>query len=264
MAHVFRYELGGPAVHSGLAMKALPTRERHLHGRAGARRRQPTGRPPHGADAGRLPREHPQRRRRQGLAARPRPRGRRGGAHGTSLRVHLDGARLLNAAVASGVVRCGVRAGVRHRHALPLEGPRLPARRADRRLRRADGEGAAAEAPVRRRDAPGRNRRRGRRLRARAQRRAPGRGPRERAAARRGARRRRPAGRPRAGRDELRPGRRRAARPRRGRGGRQRCAPRACCSRSAPARTSFGRSRTSTSPPRTIEQAIDGISAPSA
>src|ERR671936_1697943 len=25
MAHVFRYELGGPAVHSGLAMKALPT-----------------------------------------------------------------------------------------------------------------------------------------------------------------------------------------------------------------------------------------------
>src|SRR5919109_2133770 len=25
MAHVFRYELGGPAVHSGLAMKPLPT-----------------------------------------------------------------------------------------------------------------------------------------------------------------------------------------------------------------------------------------------
>ena len=51
--------------------------------------------------------------------------------------------------------RGGDRTPVRHRHALPLEGPRLPARRAGRRLAGADGRGAAAEAPLRRRDAPG-------------------------------------------------------------------------------------------------------------
>ena len=54
------------------------------------------------------------------------------------LRVHLDGARLMNAAVAIGVPPCGDRRPVRHGHDLPLEGARLPARRADRRLARAD------------------------------------------------------------------------------------------------------------------------------
>ena len=60
------------------------------------------------------------------------------------LRLHLDGARLLNAAVASGVPRAELGGAVRHRHALPLEGARLPARRADRRLARADARGARA------------------------------------------------------------------------------------------------------------------------
>ena len=48
----------------------------------------------------------------------------------------------------------------------------------DRRLRRADGARPGREAPLRRRDAPGRDRRRRRPLRARAQRRAPRRRPR--------------------------------------------------------------------------------------
>ena len=50
----------------------------------------------------------------------------------------------------------GDRGAVRHRHDLPLEGPRLPARRPDRGLARADAPGAGREAPLRRRDAPGR------------------------------------------------------------------------------------------------------------
>ena len=147
------------------------------------------------------------------------------------LRAHLDGARLMNAAVASRRPGGRDRGAVRHRHAVPLEGARLPARRADRRLARADAPRAHREAPLRRRDAPGRDRRRGRALRARPQRRAARRRPRARAAARRGLGGGRAAGRPRARRDELRPGRRRRARarlePRRSSGSRRR----ACCSR---------------------------------
>ena len=50
------------------------------------------------------------------------------------LRLHLDGARIMNAAIALGVPAAEIGRHVRHRHALPLEGPRLPARRARRRL----------------------------------------------------------------------------------------------------------------------------------
>ena len=60
----------------GTRDEALQTENGIFTGRAGARRRQPTGRPSHGADAGRLPREHAQRRRRRGLANRPPARGR--------------------------------------------------------------------------------------------------------------------------------------------------------------------------------------------
>ena len=60
------------------------------------------------------------------------------------LAVHLDGARLLNAAVALGVAPAEIAARLRHRHALPLEGSRLPARRAPRWLARADGRARAA------------------------------------------------------------------------------------------------------------------------
>ena len=101
MAHVFRYELGGPAVHSGLAMKALPTE----HGIFTAEQVGEAVSPPgdlhtaptrvlclentHNGGGGRVwPLEHL-----RAVVAE----GRR-----LDLRVHLDGARLMNAAVASG------------------------------------------------------------------------------------------------------------------------------------------------------------------
>ena len=83
-------------------------------------------------------REHAQQRRRHGLAARRAARGRRDGARARALRLHLDGARLLNAARRARRAGGGDRRAVRHGDALPLEGSRLPARRADRRLARAD------------------------------------------------------------------------------------------------------------------------------
>ena len=76
-------------------------------------------------------------------------------------------------------------AQLRHGDALPLEGARVPARRADRGLAGADAARPRGEAPLRRCDAPGRHRRRGRALRARPQRRAARRRPRARAPARR-------------------------------------------------------------------------------
>lgn len=100
-AHIFRYELGGPAVHSGLAMKSLETAD----GRFTAEQVRDAVNPPgdlhmaptrvlclentHNAGGGRVwpleqVREVAEEARRHGLA------------------VHLDGARLLNAAVASG------------------------------------------------------------------------------------------------------------------------------------------------------------------
>ena len=100
-AHVFRYELGGPAVHSGLVMKSLPT----AHGIFRAEDVREAVNPPgdlhtaptrlvcientHNGGGGRIwPLAHL-----QGVVAEAR-------AHGLS--VHLDGARLMNAAVASG------------------------------------------------------------------------------------------------------------------------------------------------------------------
>ena len=101
MAHVFRYELGGPAVHSGLVMKSLPT----AHGIFTAADVREAVNPPgdlhtaptrlvcientHNGGGGRVwPLAHLQE-----VVAEAR-------AHGLS--VHLDGARLMNAAVASG------------------------------------------------------------------------------------------------------------------------------------------------------------------
>jgi threonine aldolase len=102
LAHVFRYELGGPAVHSGLAMKAIHTRD----GRFTARDVRAAFNPPvdlhmppsrilaventHNGGGGRV---WPLSQLREVAAE----------ARGLGLRVHLDGARLLNAAVASGV-----------------------------------------------------------------------------------------------------------------------------------------------------------------
>ena len=101
MAHVFRYELGGPAVHSGLAMKSLATE----NGIFTAEQVRDAVSPPgdlhtaptrvvcventHNGGGGRVwPIDH--------LRAVVQE------ARRNALNVHLDGARLLNAAVASG------------------------------------------------------------------------------------------------------------------------------------------------------------------
>ena len=101
-SHIFRYELGGPAVHSGLAMKAIATRD----GRFAPQDVRTAVNPPadlhmpttrilsientHNGGGGRV---WPLDRARAVVSE----------ARSHGLRVHLDGARLLNAAVASGV-----------------------------------------------------------------------------------------------------------------------------------------------------------------
>jgi len=102
MAHVLRYELGGPAVHSGLVTKAIATED----GRFTAADVRPLVNPPadlhtpptrivslentHNGGGGRVWRLDQLRE----VVAEAR-------AH--DLRLHLDGARLLNASAASGV-----------------------------------------------------------------------------------------------------------------------------------------------------------------
>jgi threonine aldolase len=101
MAHVFRYELGGPAVHSGLAMKALstetgifsPEQVRDAVSPPGDLHTAPTRvlclENTHNGGGGRVwPLEHL-----RAVVAEARRH---------DLRLHLDGARLMNAAVASG------------------------------------------------------------------------------------------------------------------------------------------------------------------
>ena len=103
LAHVVRAELGAAAVFSGItsrtwvAPRGLLTRRR-AGGPDDHRRRRLPGR--HRARGGG---EHPQLRRRHGAAARPDPRccAARPGEVGVAM--HLDGARLWNAHVATGV-----------------------------------------------------------------------------------------------------------------------------------------------------------------
>jgi threonine aldolase len=101
LAHVFRYELGGPAVHSGLVMKSLQTE----HGIFTAEQVREAVNPPgdlhtaptsvvclentHNGGGGRV---WPLSSLREVVAE----------ARAHDLRVHLDGARLMNAAVARG------------------------------------------------------------------------------------------------------------------------------------------------------------------
>ena len=78
-------------------------------------------------------------------------------ARGRGLGVHIDGARLLNAAVALGVPPAEIGVARRHRHALPVEGARLPARCRARRAGRADrawrgGRSSCSEARCDRRE----------------------------------------------------------------------------------------------------------------
>ena len=137
-AHLFISELGGPAVHAGLMTRQLPCPNGRFTPeqlRATFRQGDRTHTPPtrivsventHNASGGRVwPLEEVDAivatARELGLRTPPRRR--------------------------PGPERCGRlrcpggadRGPVRHGHALSLEGPRLPARRADRRLGRADG-----------------------------------------------------------------------------------------------------------------------------
>jgi threonine aldolase len=101
-SHVFRYELGGPAVHSGLAMKAIATED----GRFGPEEVRAAVNPPgdmHMAPTRVLSLEntHNGGGGRVWPVAQLRAVVAEARAHG--LAVHLDGARLLNAAVAAGI-----------------------------------------------------------------------------------------------------------------------------------------------------------------
>jgi threonine aldolase len=100
-AHIFRYELGGPAVHSGLSMRPIGTADGRFGPQEVSSRISPPGdlhaapsrilclENTHNGGGGRVwPLE-----RLRAVCAEAR-------AHG--LFVHLDGARLMNAAVASG------------------------------------------------------------------------------------------------------------------------------------------------------------------
>ena len=185
-SHVLVAELGGPAVFAGLMTRPLP-------GRAGrftpeqVRAAASTGGPRARADdAHRRDREHAQRRRRPGVAAR---RDRAGGDRRARLWARRAHGRRQAAQRGGRDGRgfghdCRAR---RHGHDLLLEGARLPAGRDRRGLVGADAARPAVQAPLRRRDAPGRDRRGRRAVRARPPRRAarrrsrareaPGRGP---------------------------------------------------------------------------------------
>jgi threonine aldolase len=102
LAHIFRYELGGPAVHSGLVMKPIRTAD----GRFGPEQVRDAVNPPgdlhmaptkllclentHNAGGGRV---WPLAQVREVIAA----------ARAYGLSAHLDGARLMNASVAGGI-----------------------------------------------------------------------------------------------------------------------------------------------------------------
>ncbi len=159
-AHIMVSELGGAAFHSGLQTRGLPgsaaaCRPGQLRATAGAK-----------AASGRRARRSWRSRTRTTPPAGPSGRSselRAVVATGRELglRVHLDGARLVNAAVASGVSGRRRSPGLRHGDALPVERARLSTRRPDRRVARADASSPHGEAPLRRGDASGRHRRGG-------------------------------------------------------------------------------------------------------
>ena len=134
------------------------------------------------------------------------------------LAVHLDGARLANASVATGVAAARM-GGLADTVTLCLsKGLGCPLGAVIAGSTGADGPGSRGEAPLRRRDAAGRDRRGGGPLRPRAQRGAARRRPRPGPPARRRLGRAGCPHRARRGGDELRAGRRRRARAHVGRG----------------------------------------------
>ena len=201
--HIMIYEAGGPAVHSGLVMRGLPgdsgritpeqirdvvAQPRTLAASAASSSLEQT----HRSAGGRVwPLEE--------LAASA------AAARELGLAVHLDGARIMNAAAASGIPAAEygrLADSVTH---LLLEGARLPARRRARLARRSGCERAWREKFLFGGAMRQAGRRRGRRaVRARPPRRSPRRRPRARPAARRGSRRGGHRRRPGRSRDELR------------------------------------------------------------
>ena len=101
-------------------------------------------------------------------------------AKANGLRLHMDGARLMNAVVASGHPDHRVDRGLRHRLDRLLQGPRRADGRGARGLARDDRRGVALQADDRRRAAPGGHRRGRRAVGARPPRRAARDGPRQR------------------------------------------------------------------------------------
>ena len=238
-----------PAVHAGAHDRGAPRRRRPLQRRAArggddrehevrrpARARCSRSRTPTTPSGGRV------------LAAR-RARGRcTAAARERGLATHLDGARLLNAAVATGVPAAGSAASSTPSRSASRRASAARSARCSPGSHETIGQRAAREAPLRRRDASGGHRRGGRRLRARAPRRPARRRPSR--APRRLAEGWHAAGLPvdlDAGRDELRPARRRRPRPDARRGARAARARAASGSRRRSTRRWSARSRTSTS-----------------
>ena len=189
-SHVFIYELGGPAVFSGLVMRGLPGHHGKIapeqiraamrdwradtcRSRGSSRSRTRTT-PPAGGSG---------RSRRSTRSA--------GTARELDLRLHLDGARIVNAATALGVPAAEIGRRVDTVTLCLSKGLGCPLGALVAGSAELMVAARRAKAPLRRRDAPGGDRRRGRRLRARPPRRADRRRPRARAAARRGVGRRR-------------------------------------------------------------------------
>ena len=180
-SHVLVYEYGGAAVHAGLLTQGLPgvggrITPEQLREAAAA---EHEGRRP--ARRGPLPRGHPQQRGRTRVAAgRPR-RGDRRPPGSSSSRCTSTEHALLNAAIAQGVSPAAIASRFDTVTLCLSKGLGCPLGAVLAGSRELDGARVAREAPLRRRDAPGGDRRRGRRLRARPQRRSPRGRPRSRA-----------------------------------------------------------------------------------
>ncbi len=102
-AHIMISELGGAAVHSGLQTRGLPGRRGRLSPEALRTAVHPARPAPPPARRAARAREHPQQRRGHRLAGFPSSGRPLAAARELGLAVHLDGARIANAAVATGI-----------------------------------------------------------------------------------------------------------------------------------------------------------------
>ena len=158
-SHPIIAEAGGPAAFAGAMMQPLDTPQGHVHRRRRARRAALP------ATATRRARGSCRVEQSTNMAGgRVWPleqlRGVVDVAQEHGLRLHMDGARLMNAVVASGVPAAEFTRGLRHRLAGLHQGPGRAARRLPGRLGGADRGGVALQADARRRAAPGGDRRR--------------------------------------------------------------------------------------------------------